>query len=570
MIEAGKILQDRYRLEKQIGQGGMGTVFVATDQRFGSTVAIKQTFFEEENLNKAFEREGRLLNGLKHPALPKVSDYFSQEGSQFIVMEFIAGQDLSETMERSEEPFPVEKVLDWTDQLCDALNYLHNQEVPVIHRDIKPQNLKLTPNGQVILLDFGLAKGNPTDASHKTAAKSIFGYSRNYASLEQIQGTGTDPQSDLYSLAATIYHLLTGIPPADALTRAMNVLNGQVDPLIAANFINPKIPPGLAAVLQKSMALNSNERPATALELKELLDKADKTIPRGTQMPTSLSGFSTDLLAQETKLMSPATNLAAEPSVANKTGVLTGGMNSEDSVATRLMTDKKAPTTNAKDGQRDRKKIYIGAAALSGILAIGGLAFLIDRTPEDQVNAPSADSEVKKVNVPTGSSVDNTIGPENVAETEKADETAPAKTLEESSPAEAEVSKAPTEPGKKSQETAKTGQTAPKPGEKGESEPGAFVYNFEDEDGRVRVVGDRIETEEFIIDKDGIRPKDPSKHPRPVVVGRPVLPPEQFEKLTPKQKMKVLEILRLQERLKKTEKPLPPQPPPNEKPPANN
>src|SRR5678816_4361040 len=203
MIEAGKLLQRRYRIDKQIGQGGMGAVYVATDERFGSTVAIKETLFMDDNYRKAIEREARLLNSLKHVALPRVTDHFLEENVQFLVMEFIAGEDLAHILETSSKPFPVETVLTWADQLLDALDFLHNQVNPVIHRDIKPQNLKVTPNGQIILLDFGLAKGNPTDAGHQTAAKSIFGYSRSYASIEQIQGTGTDPRSDLYSVSYT-------------------------------------------------------------------------------------------------------------------------------------------------------------------------------------------------------------------------------------------------------------------------------------------------------------------------------------------------------------------------------
>ena len=197
MIEAGRFLQQRYRIDRQIGQGGMGAVYLATDERFGSTVAIKETLCMDDNFRRGLEREARLLNSLKHSALPRVSDHFLEDDGQFLVMEYIQGEDLGHFLERGSEPFPVETVVNWADQLLDALDYLHTQEMPVIHRDIKPQNLKLTSRGQIVLLDFGLAKGNPTDAGHNTAAKSIFGYSRNYASLEQIQGTGTDPRSDL-------------------------------------------------------------------------------------------------------------------------------------------------------------------------------------------------------------------------------------------------------------------------------------------------------------------------------------------------------------------------------------
>jgi serine/threonine protein kinase len=301
MIEAGKVLQQRYRIDKQIGQGGMGAVYVATDERFGSIVAIKETLFMDDNYRKAIEREARLLNSLKHVALPRVTDHFLEENVQFLVMEFIAGEDLAHILETSSKPFPVETVLTWADQLLDALDFLHNQVNPVIHRDIKPQNLKVTPNGQIILLDFGLAKGNPTDAGHQTAAKSIFGYSRNYASLEQIQGTGTDPRSDLYSLAATLYHLLTNHPPEDALTRAMAVLSHHPDPLMPANRIVTDIPAGVAAVMQNALALNAAQRPATANEMRAMLREHEKYADLVKDTAAVATPLATEIYSQKTK-----------------------------------------------------------------------------------------------------------------------------------------------------------------------------------------------------------------------------------------------------------------------------
>src|ERR1041384_4308291 len=135
MIEAGTTLQQRYRIDKQIGQGGMGAVYIATDERFGSTVAIKETLFMDDNYRKAIEREARLLNSLKHAALPRVSDHFLEENGQFLVMEYIPGEDLSQMIE-SGAVFEVDRILKWADQLLDALDYLHNQSIPVIHRDI--------------------------------------------------------------------------------------------------------------------------------------------------------------------------------------------------------------------------------------------------------------------------------------------------------------------------------------------------------------------------------------------------------------------------------------------------
>ncbi|HXG65640.1 MAG TPA: bifunctional serine/threonine-protein kinase/formylglycine-generating enzyme family protein, partial [Blastocatellia bacterium] len=216
----------------------------------------------------------RLLAGLRHAALPVVSDHFKEGDGQFLVMQYIPGDDLATMLERNGSPFPVEDVLKWADQLLDALDYLHSHEPPVIHRDIKPQNLKLTKRGEVILLDFGLAKGAPQVLSQVSKGGSILGYTPHYAPLEQMQGVGTGPRSDLYSLAATLYVLLTGVTPPDALTRASAVLSGQPDPLRAANECNPAVPPRVAEVLRWAMDLNRDLRPASADDMRRLLREA--------------------------------------------------------------------------------------------------------------------------------------------------------------------------------------------------------------------------------------------------------------------------------------------------------
>ncbi len=276
MLTPETVLQGRYRIVRQLGQGGMGAVYEAIDQRLDTTVALKETLFSEERLRKQFEREARLLARLHHPALPRVSDHFSEADGQFLVMQFIPGDDLSEMMNRKRGPFPVNQVLTWADQLLDALDYLHTQEPQIVHRDIKPQNLKLTQRGQIILLDFGLAKGQAGDMSRVTTAASIFGYTPNYAPLEQIQGLGTDPRSDLYSLAATLYHLMTGVKPPDALTRAAAVVNGQADPLLKASEANSEISPDVDEVLGKAMAQNREQRYANAADMRRAFHEAEQ------------------------------------------------------------------------------------------------------------------------------------------------------------------------------------------------------------------------------------------------------------------------------------------------------
>lgn len=270
MIENGTLLQNRYLIERQIGAGGMGAVYLGIDQRFDSRVAIKRTFFNDEELRNAFEREARLLNGLHHPVLPHVSDYFSEGNNHFLVMEYIEGDDMSEILKRGEK-FAIKTVFRWIDNLLDALDYLHSQDPPIIHRDIKPQNLKLTPRGDIVLLDFGLAKLNSLDT---TGVKSVFGYSRKYSPLEQIQGTGTDARSDVFSLGATAYHLLTTKPPLDTLSRAASIIAGNPDPLEPASAKNAEISPAVAEVLQTALALNPDLRFASANAFRDALKHA--------------------------------------------------------------------------------------------------------------------------------------------------------------------------------------------------------------------------------------------------------------------------------------------------------
>jgi len=254
----------------------MGAVYEAVDQRLDTTVALKETLFADERLRKQFEREARLLARLHHPALPRVSDHFSEGDGQFLVMQFIAGDDLSEKMARKRGAFPADQVLTWADQLLDALDYLHTQDPQIVHRDIKPQNLKLTPRGQIILLDFGLAKGQAGDISRVTSTASIFGYTPNYAPLEQIQGLGTDARSDLYSLGATLYHLMTGVKPPDALTRAAALVNGQPDPLQPASVANAAVSPDIDTFLAKAMSQNRDQRYASAADMQKDLHAANR------------------------------------------------------------------------------------------------------------------------------------------------------------------------------------------------------------------------------------------------------------------------------------------------------
>jgi eukaryotic-like serine/threonine-protein kinase len=326
----------------------MGTVYEAIDERLDATVALKETFFADERLRKQFEREARLLARMHHPALPRVSDHFAEGEGQFLVMQFVTGEDLAQMLTVKQGPFPAEQVLTWADQLLDALDYLHTQDPQIIHRDIKPQNLKLTARGQMILLDFGLAKGQASAVSVSATSASIFGYTPNYAPLEQVQGLGTDPRSDIYALGATLYHLMTGIKPPVALTRAAAMVNGQPDPLIPANQVIPSISPQVAGVLARAMSQNRDQRFATASEMRSALKGTDEAV-------TLMSRAEAATVILPT---TPATLAGISPSESRPTEVQAGAT-------------KTGETTVLRPKEQSKSRLLPWAMAAAALVLIG-------------------------------------------------------------------------------------------------------------------------------------------------------------------------------------------------------
>jgi serine/threonine-protein kinase len=278
LLSVGAVLRDRYEIVELIGQGGMGAVYKAEDLRLrGRICAVKEILPEligapgmEEQTHAQFYREASTLARLDHPNLPKVSDYFDQDGCEYLVMDFVPGQDLRQILEearRRETFLEEEKVLGWAAQLCDALSYLHTQEPPVLHRDIKPSNIKLTPRGILKLVDFGLVKLLQPDESRTVTVVQGRG-TVAYTPLEQYGGdTGhTDVRSDIYSLGATLYHLLTGQPPADAKQRFL-----KPGSLIPPRDLNPRLSGRTERAILAAMAQHPDDRPASVDQFRDLL-----------------------------------------------------------------------------------------------------------------------------------------------------------------------------------------------------------------------------------------------------------------------------------------------------------
>lgn len=311
------LLQNRYLIVQLIGKGGMGEVYLAVDQRLGSAIAIKRTYFTEDDaLGGAFEREARTLARLRHPVLPKVSDHFTENENQYLVMEHISGDDLSKRLESNKKPFPVNWVLFWADQLLDSLNYLHSHEPPIIHRDIKPQNLKLTADNQIVLLDFGLAK-DTVGQTKITTTGSIVGFTPHYAPMEQIRGTGTNPKSDLYALSATLYQLLTNTVPFDALTRADSLLNGVADPVQPISDLNKEVARPISDIILKGMSVSQEQRYGNAREMQKILRDAYSAMQSQMAAQTIAFNLQNDLkpesLAQEKTIEENFATIINEP-----------------------------------------------------------------------------------------------------------------------------------------------------------------------------------------------------------------------------------------------------------------
>ena len=280
MLAPNSILQNRYRIVRLLGEGGMGAVYEAIDERVSCLVALKETMVgPNTEARRVFQREAALLANLRHPSLPKVMDYFSEGDSEFLAMEFISGHDLAEFLELRGSAFPQARVLQWADDVLKVLEYLHSRKPPILHRDIKPSNLKVTKQGELFLIDFGLAKGAAGQMATLDTSRSVLGYTPVYSPLEQIHGRGTDPRSDLYALGATLYTLLTGENPLDAPTRFAAIDDEQPDPLRPAHELNPQVSPAVSVVVMRAMAISRRQRPSSAAEMRQALNYAGKEEP---------------------------------------------------------------------------------------------------------------------------------------------------------------------------------------------------------------------------------------------------------------------------------------------------
>ena len=271
-LVSGQVIHGRYRVIARVsGQGGMSTVYDVMDNTLNVRCALKEMVpypgMSEDTLSglrEQFQQEAQLLAGLRHPNLPRVSDHFEEDGNAYLVMEYIYGRRLDEIIVQEGE-LTEEQVLHWARQLIEALAHCH--ERGVIHRDVKPQNVMITWHGQVILVDFGLAKlVDPNDPHTRTVMRGLG--TPEYAPPEQYDTRkgGTDPRTDIYSLGATLYHALAGTPPPTATERV-------VDPeiLVPLSQLRDDVSEVTNQVLMKAMALRPPYRFQGVAEMHQAL-----------------------------------------------------------------------------------------------------------------------------------------------------------------------------------------------------------------------------------------------------------------------------------------------------------
>lgn len=274
-LRPGTVLKRRYRIIKAIGGGGMGAVYMSEDIETpgqaaaggaGLRVAVKEMRTDTEDPEEArqnlifFEQEANMLRSLRHLNMPQVSDYFVEGGRHYLVMDLIPGESLEKKLDKLEgKPMDEAEAVGYAIQICEVLTYLHTQNPPIIFRDIKPANVMITPQGQAKLIDFGIARTYKGGKKHDTVAMGTAAY----APFEQFGKGETDARSDVYSLGATLAHLLTGKPPIPATTPTQASLKA----------LNPKLSIGLLRLITKSMARKMEDRQQTTAELEAELRK---------------------------------------------------------------------------------------------------------------------------------------------------------------------------------------------------------------------------------------------------------------------------------------------------------
>jgi len=369
-LNSGELLNGRYRIERILGQGGMGAVYLATDESLAIPCAVKENISVSPETERLFKREATLLATLRHHHLPRVTNHFILGDQQYLVMDYVEGEDLKERLAR-EERLPEADVLRWAGQICDALTYLHARTPPVIHRDIKPGNIKLNAAGEAILVDFGIAKATPSGQKTTTSAVAL---TPGFAPPEQYGMARTDARTDQYALAATIFNLLCGRSPPESMERLL----GNT-PLPPPETLRPGLSAHVAAALKRALQVKPDDRFKDIAEFKAALTGEIVTYP-----PTVRAEPAPTVVAQS----------AARTQVASSAQV----------------TPTAAATRPARPGwlvPAGIGAVVLAGAALFGLFGLAGLG----ASGATDTPAPTATQEVKATEPPAAAPATDTPAP---------------------------------------------------------------------------------------------------------------------------------------------------------------
>ncbi len=370
-LTPGALLQGRYRIVQSLGKGGFGAVYKAVDERFQGqrVVAIKEMSDarlspgEKAKALQDFRHEATLLVQLNHPYLPNVSDFFEEAGKGYLVMEFVEGETLEKKQEKTGGPLDESLVMGWGLQLCTVLHYLHTRPHPIIFRDMKPSNVMVTNEGEIKLIDFGIARIFKASATKDTSLLGSVGY----APLEQYGRGQSDARSDIYALGATLFDLLTHEVPLDAPSRRINP-----QAFTPPRQLNPAISPATEAIILKAMAEDPQDRYQTAAEMAQAIVASGVVQPNSLGLPTSGPLLGPPI--SRTLPQYPTTPRGRTPA---PSGPTVGTPRQRGQVAPPTVSGR-GPAQPGQRGQPDisRRRLLIGGAALVGAAAVGGAGFL--------------------------------------------------------------------------------------------------------------------------------------------------------------------------------------------------
>ncbi len=389
-LTAGSLLGGRYRVSQLIGKGGFGAVYKANDERFQKrVVAIKEmsdaqlTPQQKAQAIQDFRNEAELLVELSHPNLPNVSDFFEEGNKAYLVMEFVEGKTLEKVQEDAGKPLDEHIVMGWAMQLCTVLHYLHTRPRPIIFRDMKPSNVMLTADGQIKLIDFGIARIFKAAVTKDT---TLLG-SQGYAPLEQYGRGQSDARSDIYALGATLYDLLTNNLPTDSPSRR---INPQI--FVKPRQLNPRISPATEAIILKAMADEPRDRYQSVAEMYQAIISSG-IVTTGSMIGSTIPNIPVTQTAPANPQSPPQQN----QQVASR-----GPQKSAQPSARRGAVQAPPPPVSSGSPQQpvrpggvSRRTLLIAGATAVGLVAVGGTAvFLSGRqkssAPIGPVSKPGA------------------------------------------------------------------------------------------------------------------------------------------------------------------------------------